>query len=99
MKVANVRSERERERIATEKLLEAQHTRTDNRGVFMPPFFYIHLHNTEFIYSLKKHTKRALYNTRQKGRDSSTPWALCVHVPANVYIIARHNAVLACVRL
>ena len=51
-----------------------------NRGVFMPPFFSHPYAQQEFIHSLKKHT------TRQKGRGSSTPWALYVHIPVCVCV-------------
>ena len=45
----------------------------DNSGVFTPPFFLHPFAQQEFIYVLKKHTKRALFNTRQEGHGAQAP--------------------------
>ena len=53
----------------------------DNRGVFIPPFFDIPLHNRNLFIHLKNTQKGHFLIGGKKGRGSSTTWALCVNVP------------------
>ena len=54
----------------------------DNPGIFRPLFFDIPMYNSNFLF-IEKHTQKGHFLIRgKKGRGSSTPWALCVHVPA-----------------